>query len=355
MSHSQEFASSRLKLMGGVGLALVIFLMWIEGAFVSKASPGTQPEPHAVAGSTLTLHRQTAEGPISWPARVEALKTIQVAAKFPGRILEIQVTAGSKVTRGQKLARLESAELSARLAQAKAQLVASEAAAARSAADALRIRHLYEKEAATRQTLDTSVAEERQTQAKVQEARAAVSQMESEVSETILVAPFDGVVERRLLEPGDMVLPGQAILTFLQFPILRIEASIPSTCAGSVQVGDSVTAQLPDTSATLTAIVEEKEPASDRETQTQRIKARLPADTQILPGSFVWLQQPCGTESLMLIPATAIRRIGQLQTVSIMKDGQPRLRHIRTGRLIGDNVEVLSGLSEGDELMVGAP
>jgi len=330
--------------------------MWIEGAFISKTSPGEQSEsaPDGTA-MTITVSRQSTEGPITWPARVEALKTIQIASKFPGRILEIPVSAGSKVSRGQPLVRLDNSELSARLSQAKAHLRAAEAGLTRSSADAHRIRNLYEKEAATRQALDAVTAEEHQSQAAVLEAKATISQMESMVSETHLLAPYDGIIERRLQEPGDLVLPGQPIVTFLQSSSLRIEASIASNCAIGIQIGDHIRAKVPGTDAEVTAIVEEKEPASDRETQTQRIKARLPADTQIIPGSFVALEQSCGSETLITIPLAAIKRVGQLQSVSIMKDGHARIRHIRTGRVMGDQVEVLSGLNDGDQLVLGAP
>lgn len=356
MSLQPEFANSKLKLMGGVGIALILFLMWIEGAFVSKTSPGEQTDkPEAHPPAVIAVTRQSTEGPIAWPARIEPLKTIQIASKFPGRIMEIPVTAGTKVARGQRLVRLDNTELNARLSQAKAHLGAAEAGFSRASADAHRMRNLFGKEAATRQALDAATSEERQALASVQEAKAAIIQMESEVAETNLLAPYDGIVERRLQEPGDLVLPGQPIVTFLQSQVLRIEASIPSSCANGILVGDNVYATIPDQAIEIVAIIEEKEPASDRETQTQRIKARLTGDTQILPGSFVWLKQACGSESLMLIPSTAIKRVGQLETVSIMKDGHSKIRHIRTGRRVGENIEVLSGLNEGDQLIVGAP
>lgn len=357
MSHSTELAPHKLKLIGGVSLGLVIFLIWIEGGFVSKTPPGSQAEATADIGSeTLVISHQTAEGPMSWPARIEALKTIQIAPKFSGRILEMPVIAGTKVARGQLLVRFENSELTARLAQAKAQLAAAEAGSSRAHADAARIRNLFGKEAATRQTLDAAVAEERQSHARVQEAKAATVQMESQLAETTLTAPYDGIIERRLMEPGDMVMSGQPVIIFLQTPILRIEASLPSSCAQNIQVGDTITAKAPNIENGVTAIVEEKEPASDRETQTQRIKARVQngSESPLVAGSFVWLQQSCGAETLVLIPSHAIKHIGQLESVSVLISGKPRARHIRTGRSFGDHVEVLSGLNEGDLLLLGA-
>lgn len=355
MSLPPEFANNKVRLMGGVGLGLVFFLIWIEGGFVSKVSPGQIPDTtKAPLGETLTVSRQDADGPIAWPARIEPIKTIQIAAKFPGRILEIPVSTGTSVARGQRLVRLDSSELNARLNQAKAHLAAAEAGFARASADAHRLRNLFAKEAATRQALDAATAEERQAQASLQEAKAGIAQMESQVAETNLTAPYDGLIERRLQEPGDLVLPGQPILIFLESSALRIEASIPSTCASAIQIGATLKAKSPGSDNELSAVVEEKEPASDRETQTQRIKARLIGEAKVTPGSFVSLQQSCGSETLMLIPLNSIHRVGQLETVTIVIDGHPRIRHVRTGRVVGDNVEVLSGLNEGDLIQVGA-
>lgn len=355
MSLPPKFMNNKVKLMGGVGLALVLFLIWIEGGFVSKVSPGQIPEVSSPPlANTLAVSRQDTDGPIPWPARIEPIKTIHIAAKFPGRILEIPVITGSTVTRGQRLVRLESTELNARLDQAKAHLSAQEAGFAKASADAHRLRNLFAKEAATRQSLDAATAEERQAQASLQEAKAGIAQIESQVAEANLLAPYDGLIERRLQEPGDLVLPGQPILTFLQSSTLRIEASIPSTCASAIQVGAVIKAKSPESENELIAIVEEKEPASDRETQTQRIKARLTGDAKVTPGTYVSLLQSCGSEALMIIPLNTIHRVGQLETVTIMNDGHPRIRHIRTGRIMGENVEVLSGLNEGDLIQVGA-
>lgn len=355
MSDQPKFANSRYLLMGGVGLMLLIFLLWIEGAFVSKTGPGTQPETEESRTPSLTVTRQDADGLISWPARIEPLKTIQIAAKYPGRIMEVLVAPGSPVSRGQVLVRLDNAEMNARLSQAKAHLASAEASASRARADAMRTRNLFAREAVTHQTLDAANTVDREAQAGVQEAKAAVREMESQIAETGLLAPFDGVIERKLQEPGDLVLPGQAILTFLQAPILRIEASLPASCATDLMIGSSIKARMPDKPEALAAIIEEMEPAKDRETQTQFIKARLGPESHVIPGSFVWLEKACGTESLMLIPANAVRHIGQLETVSILKEGRKRIRHIRTGRRFGDSLEILSGLNDGDQITISTP
>lgn len=359
MSNDHEHARDKLKWLALTGIALLLFLLWIEGAFVSKTSPGLQDETSAAPHmETYRIQRQDTEDTIAWPARIVALKEIDLAPKFQGRILEITVAPGATVQRGQILVRLENSELDARLAQARAQLTAAEADAGRAGADAHRLKQLHAKEAATRQSLDMALADERHSSARVLEMRNLVRQVEAQLAETMLRAPFDGVIERRLAEPGDMALPGQAIVRFLETSGLRLEASLPPSCALGLQRGEEVKAKTREDGAPpILALIDEISPASDRMTDTVLVKARLidESASRPIPGTFVWLQRGCGTASLILIPAGAVTRIGQLESVRILKDNRLQVRHVRTGRRFGEWLEVLSGLSEGEALVTGGP
>lgn len=357
MSNAQDSFHARLKLFAGIGAVLVIFLMWIEGAFTSKTDPGILEEAQGPDLSpAFHIQIKETQDKVDWPAHVQARKEIELAPKYPGRILEISVTPGTAVVRGQLLARLESAESDARLQQAKAQLDLAQAASTRAAVDAQRLRHLYDKEATTRQALDAGIAEERQNAAKALEAKNLVRQMESQWSESQIRAPFDGVINQRLKDPGDMALQGQPILTFLETPALRIEASLPASCIADLKTGDRVSFKTGHDAPSGTGILEEIAPASDLATETILIKARIePTDHSPppLPGTFIWLEHACHNEFLMLIPASAVTRIGQLETVSVIQKGQPHIRHVRTGRSFDQDIEILSGLQEGEDILLG--
>jgi len=81
------------------------------------------------------------------------------------------------------------------------------------------------------------------------------------------------------------------------------------------------------------------------------VKAGLESPAQ--PGAFAWLEQACGRRQALLIPAKAVSRSGQLESVGLVVEGGVRLRHVRTGKSRDGQVEVLSGLKEGDAVMVG--
>lgn len=356
MSHSESPSSSmKLAQIAATAMALTLLLVWMEGGFEHKTVPGMSEAVAAEAtktGMTARVERRDAEEIFSWPGTVAALTVTQVAPKMPGRILDITVRAGNPVKRDQVLARLDSSEVRARMEQVRSALVAAEAEAHRARTDAARTQNLYDREAATRRDLDSALAATRSADALAVQAREAVREAQSHLNDAVLTAPFDSVVVSRNQEPGDMALPGVPVLTLQQSQHLRIEAAIPASCADKIAVGNVLVARIGSPARDVRVTVDEIQPSTDALTRTILVKARLPADSGTQPGAFVWLQQACGHESVLMVPTAAVTRIGQLESVRLLIDGHPRLRHVRTGKRQGDAVEILSGLNEGDTVLI---
>lgn len=353
-----ESTASRFKPLYAIlaAVLLVLLLMWMEGAFKDKVEPGLTPPAESssrVTGPLARVTRRSEDEVFAWPATVTARIVSEVSSKIPGRIMDMTVRAGDRVRRGQVLARLDESEVIARLGQARSALTAAEAEAGRARADAQRLENLFAKEAATRQDLDTALAAARTTEARVQEARAGVLEIESRRGETLLKAPFDGVVVRRNLEPGSVTMPGVAVLTIQQSSQLRVETAVPANCAGGIRTGADLKVKIANPERDFRVIVDEIQPAADPSTRTVLIKARLPENSGVQPGAFGWLYQSCGQSQVLLIPASAVSRIGQLESVRLVVNGKSRLRHVRTGKTYNGQIEIQSGLQEGDMVEVG--
>lgn len=335
--------------------SLILLLMWMQGAFEDKVAPGLSP---AVAGEkigakpTAKVTRRDIDAVFAWPGTVTARTTAQIAPKTTGRILDIPVRAGDRAKRGQVLARLDDIEIQARLGQVRAALAAAEAQAGRARADARRLQNLFDREAATQQNLDAALAATRGADAQVREARDAIREAESRLGETVLKAPFDGIVVKRNQEPGDVALPGSPVLTLQQSQQLRIESAVPAHCAGSIKIGDGLKARTASPEGEFRAVVDEIQPAADPKTRTVLVKARLPEDSGVSPGAFGWLYQTCGRNETLLAPSAAVSRIGQLESVRLAVGDESRLRHVRTGKSYDGQVEILSGLKEGDVVLL---
>jgi RND family efflux transporter MFP subunit len=332
--------------------ALVLMLVWMQGGFTKKVPPGnvlaaekTEPVHGATAKAELKQIGET----MRWPGTVTARSVAQVSSKVPARILEIHVKTGDLVKAGQIVAKLDQTEWQTRADQARAQLAQTQAQAAKTAAELRRMQNLFDQEAATQQSLEAAQAGARSSEAQVAQAKAAIATAESLSADTVLRAPFDGTVVKRNLEPGDTALPGAAVLTVQSGQKLRVEADIPETCARAIRLGETLNAIIGGNAQT--AKIEEIAPAADPQTRTVRVKAGLDGPAQ--PGAFAWVEQSCGGHSALLIPAAAVSRSGQLESVRLLEQGTAKLRHVRTGKEYQGMVEVLSGLKPGDVVLLG--
>lgn len=72
----------------------------------------------------------------------------------------------------------------------------------------------------------------------------------------------------------------------------------------------------------------------------------------VKPGYFGWLEQGCDQQDALLIPVSAVQHIGQLEIVKIWSEGQQLIRHIRTAKTFGDQIEVISGLRAGETVIL---
>lgn len=301
---------------------------------------------------TITVSRQAAANALAWQGTVRSRIAIKIAPKLNARIVEILVHPGERVKKGAVLARLDDRDLRAASNAAQAAQAAAQAQAAQAQAEEKRIVDLYQKQAATRQNYDAVLAQAKAARAMANQAASSAQQSQVMLGENILYAPFDGIIGERLQEPGDMGLPNQPIVTLLKPDDLRLEAAISSHCAETIQLGMAVTVRIDALHQTLTGKVDEIAPETDPQTRSQAIKIGLPKTQGLQHGQFGWLELACQAEqTALLIPATAVLHYGQLQAVKVVEGKQWHTRHIRTGKVYGEQVEVLSGLHEGETIV----
>jgi RND family efflux transporter MFP subunit len=330
-------------------LALILLLLYMQGSFVSKVPPGSSPlAKESTSSDTAIVEKKQVDDILAWPGTVKSRTVANIAPRTTARIIEIRVNAGDKVKKGDVIARLDERDIKAQENAAQAALASANAQASRAQADEQRTRSLFSKEAATRENFDAVVARAKEAQAAVSQANSAVAEIRTHLADALLVAPFDGTVVKRLKEPGDMGLPGVPIVTLQTPQGLRLEADVPSTCAGRYSIGMNVNVRIDTLEQTAGAQIDEISPEVDPQTRTQLIKIALPAMTGLQPGYFGWLEQACDRHEALLIPVSAVQHIGQLEVVKVVADGRQLMRHIRTGKTFGDQVEVISGLHAGE-------
>lgn len=334
--------------------ALVLLLLYLEGAFSTKVAPGVIGLEAQPAGSArvATVERRVIDDWVDWPATVTSRQVANLAPKLMARVLEVRVGVGARVRAGDVVAVLDDRDVRSRAQQGAAAVGAAEAQAAQAEADLRRARALFEKRAATPQDLEAAETRAKAARAQAAQAREAVAEAEVMLGETTMRAPFDGVVGARMADPGDTAVPGQPILVLHDPASLRLEADVPERCAGTLAPGRSLAVQLGTPPLETAATVEEIAPMADPRSRTVLVKSALPARDDLRPGMFATLRIACGSHPALLIPARAVRRTGQLESVRVVAGGETRLRSIRTGKPQGDLVEILSGLEAGETVIV---
>jgi RND family efflux transporter MFP subunit len=336
--------------------AVVVGLLFWEGVFdSSKVGPGTAVRAPESAGEIAGTLVESVKTPLYSEAvgTVRSRRSIRISPRLMGTLLEVNVAQGDPVEKDAVLARIDDREVNARIEVARAGVAQAEARLSQAAAAYRRYTELFEKNATTKEQLEAITGDYEMAQAAVEGARAAVREAEVYLVYTTIVSPQAGVVAEKLAEPGDLALPGKPILVLQDPTDLRLEADVREYLITRIPVGTRVTLLFGEPlNRTFASSVEERAPEADPATRTFLVKAPLPPDSGARPGNFGRLRFLTGEREAILIPASAVRRIGQLATVRVIEDDRIRVRHIRTGEAIDGRLEVLSGLSAGERLVM---
>ena len=344
------------KYLLGLG-ALVLLMLQLQGAFSAKTGPGRNLPPASVMspGETVTLQRLHVPRTQRSPGVIASGALTQLAAKVSGRIDAVLVDVGSAVRQGQTLIRLDDHAIRAQLAAARAEQAAAQALAGQASADAVRARGLFADEALTKERLDDMLARDRAAQARLMAARHAADTFVAASGDHVLLAPFAGHVVERRVDPGDMAIPGRTLLTIQTDTALEVRWNVPEGCAPFLGEGHNLSV-LHGTAEVVTARIAHVAPAADPLSHTIALKASLQSRAGTLqPGFFVWVEQPCGTDTVDLLPATAVRAVGQLHMVTVVGQGRTYGRLVQVGKRFGNQLEILSGLDPDEQVLGTAP
>lgn len=200
-----------------------------------------------------------------------------------------------------------------------------------------------------------------QSNARVMQARARLDELAAKLRDTRSIAPFDGVIAYKLVEVGDTVQPGQPLLVFVNLQRLQVKVEAPARLMPALQDAKHATVRLDNPRKTLLqGRIVRQYPVADSERHTVTVKIDLGKNAPAIPGMYAQVIVPeTGAQKYaqIVIPSKAIisRKRGSLPAVYIWNPHTQRKerRYIRLGtRVDGENVAVLSGLSQHDTLVI---
>jgi RND family efflux transporter MFP subunit len=347
----------------------------VLAAALLAASPGCSGKgPGEAAKGPLPVVRGVGLESVaerSIPDEVEAVGTVRarnssaISARVSGTVSSLRVMEGDRVARGRLLLTIEAAEshagaAGARAAVEEAKRGVDDVRARKRLADVTFSRYsaLFMEQAVTRQEFDGRRMERDvaaqgvgRAEARLLRAREEAKAAGAVAGYTRVTAPMAGIVTARGVDAGMTVFPGTHLLTVEEEGHYRIEASVPESHMGKVKPGDEVRVVV-DGIGGMRGKVAEVVPAIDPGSRTFTVKAEISAEG-LRSGVFGRAYIPVGRRTGILAPKVAVIEQGALSSVWVVgKDRIARMRLVRGGRMIGERVEILSGLSAGEQIVV---
>jgi RND family efflux transporter MFP subunit len=172
----------------------------------------------------------------------------------------------------------------------------------------------------------------------------------------VVRAPYAGVVSEVAVVLGDMAMPGKPLVTLHDPSAMRVSVAIPQTVAAALRDPSATRIDLPNVAnGGVKPVAVQLVPAIDASTHTQELRLDLPANLAVRPGTFarVWVGTSVPTDTRLWVPGSAVVRRGEVTAVYVVAgDARPLLRQVRLGPAAGERIEVLSGLSAGERVVL---
>ncbi len=382
---------TRNILIAGVAAAAIMAAGCGRAADKAETKPSSEVRNVAITKVT----KSSIEDYYEATGTVKAKTTTQISANMMGRILSFPAAEGDVVKRGQLLVEIDSAESRAQLQKARAGLDEAQAGiteidrsidaanagvqtaeANKQLADVTfgRYKELYDRKSATAQEFDEARSKAKmaaseldrakatvqvinskrnQLAAKIEQAKADIANAQVYEGYSRITAPVSGVVVKKFAEAGSTAAPGVPLLAIEDNSQYRLEAAVEESKAKNVRIGGRVVVHIDAISAgDINGTVAEITPSADAASRTSTVKIDLPPDDRLRTGLYGLARFPIAQKEAITVPQSAIVTRGQLTGVFVVApNGTAQFRIVTKGTESEGMVEILSGLSAGDDIV----
>jgi RND family efflux transporter MFP subunit len=322
------FAVSALALLAGCG----------RPAPDSGAGPSLPP----IKAQVVAVHLETVPVLTEISGTIHAEEHAELAAKVMGSIDTMPSRLGQRVKRGDILVTISAGEISARVAQAESQYT-------QASRDLARERDLLPKGASTATMVKDLEDRCAGAEAMLREAKVMLGY-------STLQAPFDGVIARKFANVGDLASPGLPLVEIEGLKGFEVQAGVPDSLASDLTLGKLLVVQTLTEGVAFSGKISEMSSAADPNSHTVAVKIAVPDSVAVRSGQFVRIQIPGSPIRALLAPWAAVATLGQMERAFVVGgDSRAVLRLVTTGARRGNQVEILSGLDDGDRVILAPP
>lgn len=274
-------------------------------------------------------------------AVVEAVHQATISAQTSGRVVKINADVDDAVYKGDILVQFRNKEQMASYNVAKATFDEAES-------EYSRIKDIYSKKLVAKTALDKASARYKSEKARLAQATEALEN-------TIVRAPYSGIVVKRHIEIGELAKPGSKLMTGISLELLRANVALPQDLVNVVREQNKATAIL-KTGQRLPVSKITVSPYADTQNHTFQMRTELPkGDFSIYPGMFIKIAIVSGIKKSLLVPASAVAMRSEVSAVYVRDENKNlTFRQVRLGAFIrtSNSYEILAGLENNEKVML---
>ncbi|MGL4835230.1 MAG: efflux RND transporter periplasmic adaptor subunit [Shewanella sp.] len=304
--------------------------------------------------ATIEVQNKPYANWLTLDATVEAVKAATVSAQTSGRIIKLHYDVNDIVPEGAALLEITSKEQGAELASFEADLAKARALNSEAQAQYQRYQALFPQGAISKGAMDEAIANAKSTQEAVSAAQARVIKATESLKYTVVYAPFSGILTKRLVEVGETVSPGQALLSGFSTEQMRAITHIPQRYINQLPKNNEFQIRLQD-GRELTATDITVFSFADPQSHSYQVRINLPKDQlNIQPGAWVKASVKLGESNKIQLPVSALITMNELSSVYRQQGNRFVLTQVRIAEPVNGEVEVLAGLKAGDKIALDA-
>jgi membrane fusion protein (multidrug efflux system) len=382
--------SGRLVTFTASGAVILASLVWTACSTANGKTEDRTASALTISVSPVAVTEQPIARFIRVTGTLTAEEQADVAAETSGRVISTPVERGTPVTQGTELVRLSAVETEASVKEAEANAAQIEARLAQPATGSFDVNRVPEvanaranfalaesefariekllaervvsqseydqrktQVEAARQLLESAKNGAEQQYQALQAARARVTLARKAASDTVVRAPFSGVVVERLVSTGDYVTRGTKVAQVVRIMPLRIALTVPEQFVADVKVGQPVSFSVDAFSGrTFEGRVRYVSPSLRAEQRALTVEAVVPnSNGELKPGMFATalIQQPNKVQAV-LVPTAAVRVVSGTSRVFVIAGDRAEERLVTTGQVLDQLVEITAGLSRGEKV-----
>lgn len=377
-------------------ISIATSLLFAAGCGKKEDTARNQPALTEIKNVAVTkVVRSSIEDFYEATGTVKARTTTQISANMMGRIVSFPVAEGDTVSRGQILVEIDNRESQTQLQKAQAGMKEAQAAlievdrsvdaanagvrtaeANRHLAEVTfgRYKELFDRRSASAQEFDeaqsklkmatselerakanvqTIISKKKQINARIDQAKADIASTRVYQGYSRIVSPVSGIIVKKFTESGATAAPGVPMLSIEDNSQYRLEAAVEESRSKLIHLGNRVNVRIDALGPNeFMGTVAEILPSSDAASRSYTVKIDLPANPLLKTGLYGLARFPVSQKEAITVPQTATVQRGQLIGVFVIgPDGIAQFRIVTTGKTSEGMVEILSGVSEGDEIV----